>query len=115
MALDELRVLINRLRRLEESDEPDGDRIDELREKISDLLAESDVKVRIKCHFERDVRMDDIEEYDWVIDRLIEDSTVTQEDILVDDIRNDLDCYACWDDVKVTIENENGELLDSFC
>lgn len=114
MALDELRVLLNRLRRLEESEEPDEAKIDELREKIADILAESDVKVRIKCSFEREVRMDDFEEYDWVIDRLVEDSTLTQEDILVDDIRNDLDCYVCWDDIQVTIESEDGEELDSF-
>lgn len=114
MALDELRVLLNRLRRLEESEEPDEAKIDELREKIADLLSESDVKVRLKCSFERDVRMDDFEEYDWVIDRLVEDSTLTQEDILVDDIRNDLDCYVCWDDIQVTIESEDGEELDSF-
>lgn len=114
MALDQLRVLLNRLRRLEESEEPDEAKIDELREKIADLLSESDVKVRIKCSFEREVRMDDFEEYDWVIDKLVEDSTLTQEDFLVWDIRNDLDCYVCWDDIQVTIENENGEELDSF-
>ena len=114
MALDELRVLLNRLRRLEESEEPDEAKIDELREKIADLLSESDVKVRLKCSFEREVRMDDFEEYDWVIDKLVEDSTLTQEDILVDDIRNDLDCYVCWDDIQVTIESEDGEELDSF-
>lgn len=114
MALDQLRVLLNRLRRLEESEEPDEAKIDELREKIAELLSKSDVKVRIKCSFEREVRMDDFEEYDWVIDRLVEDSTLTQEDFLVWDIRNDLDCYVCWDDIQVTIENENGEELDSF-
>lgn len=115
MALDELRVLLNRLRRLEESEEPDQAKIDELRDKISELLCHSDVKVRIKCSFEREVRMDDFDEYDWVIDRLLEDSTVTQEDVLVEDIRNDLDCYVCWDDIQITIESEDGEELDSFC
>lgn len=114
MALDELRVLLNRLRRLKESEEPDDDKIEELREKIADLLSESDVKVIIKCSFEREVRMDDFEEYDWVIDRLVENSTLTQEDLLVDDIRDCLEGYVSWDDIQVTIESEDGEELDSF-
>lgn len=114
MALDELRMLLNRLRRLVESEEPDEAKIGELREKIADLLSVSDVKVRIKCSFEREVRMDDFEEYDWVIDRFIDDPSLTQEDILADDIRDDLSYYVNFEDIYITIEREDGEELDSF-
>lgn len=114
MALDELRILLNKLRRLEENEESDENKIDELRGKIADLLAESDVKVIIKGSFEREARMDDIEEYGWVIDRLVEDSTLTQEDILVDDIRCNLDCYVGWEDVLITVESADGEELDQL-
>lgn len=37
------------------------------------------------------------------------------ETILADDIRNNLDNYVCWDDVTITIEDKNGNELDSFC
>lgn len=114
MAVDELKLLVNRLRRLEEADDRDENKIEELRDKIEDLLSESDAKVIMKCYYEREVRMDEFDDHEWVIDRMVEDSTLTQEDILLGDIQNDVDGYVSWDDINIKIEDENGNELDSF-
>ena len=119
MALDELTLLVNRCRRLQENNEngENDDRIDEIREKIADLLSKSNEKVIIKCSYEREVCMSDFDSddyYDWIIDQLVDDH-MDQEEILTRDIQNNLDRYACWDDVEITIEDKNGNELDSFC
>lgn len=116
MALDRLTLLINRCRRLKESNENgvNDDKIGKLYDEIADLLSESNEKVIIKCSFEREVRMGDFDYYDWIIDKLVDERT-DQETILVDDIRNDPDNYVCWDDITITIEDKNGNELDSFC
>lgn len=114
MAVDELKLLVNRLRRLEESDDPNMDKIEELRDKISDILSESKVKVKVKCSYECEVHMNQFDEYDWVIDRLVDDPTLTQEEILTDDIRTDVDSYVSWANINVIIEDENGKELANF-
>lgn len=114
MAVDELKLLVNRLRRLEESDDPNMDKIEELRDKISDILSESKVKVKVKCSYECEVHMNQFDEYDWVIDRLVNDPTLTQEEILTDDIRTDIDSYVSWANINVIIEDENGKELANF-
>lgn len=114
MAVDELKLLVNRLRRLEESDNPNMDKIEELRDKISDILSESKVKVKVKCSYECEVHMNQFDEYDWVIDRLVDDPTLTQEEILTDDIRTDVDSYVSWANINVIIEDENGKELANF-
>ena len=119
MALDELTLLVNRCRRLQENNEngENDNKIDELREKIADLLSRSDEKVIIKCSCEREVCMSDFgsdDYYDWIIDELINDRK-DQEEILTHDIQANLDRYVCWEDVVITIEDKNGNELDSFC
>lgn len=115
MALDQLRLVLNRIRRLQDSEDPDIEKIGELREQAGELLSESNAKIIMKCHYEREIRMDEIEDNEWVIDRMLDNSTLSQEEILVDDVRDDLDCYVCWDDIEITLEDENGKELDSFC
>lgn len=119
MALDELTLLVNRCRRLQENNEngENDDRIDEIREKIADLLSKSNEKVIIKCSYEREVCMSDFDSddyYDWIIDELVDEHR-DQEEILTDDIRQNLDRYVTWDDIEVIIEDKNGNELDSFC
>lgn len=119
MALDQLTLLINRCRRLKANNEngENDDKLEELYDEIADLLSESKEKVIIKCSYEREVRMGDFDcqdYYDWIIDRLVDERT-DQETILADDIRNNLDNYVCWDDITITIEDKNGNELDSFC
>lgn len=118
MALDELTLLVNRLRRLEENNEDNknDNKIDEIREKIAKLLSNSDKKVIIKCSYDREVCMKDFdkEDYDWIIDELVNTHS-TQEGVLVKDIVYNLDNYVTWDDVLVTIEDENGNEFESFC
>lgn len=114
MAVDELKLLVNRLRRLQESDDPNINKIDELRDKISSILSESKVKVKVKCSYEFEVHMNQFDEYDWIISRLVNDPTLTQEEILIDDIRNDVDDYIDLVDMNVIIEDENGKELDNF-
>lgn len=119
MALDELTLLVNRCRRLQENNEngENDDRIDEIREKIADLLSRSNEKVIIKCSYEREVCMSDFDSddfYDWIIDELV-DGHMNQEEILTHDIQENLDRYVSCDDIKITIEDKNGNELDSFC
>lgn len=119
MALNELTLLINRCRKLQENNEngENEDRIDEIRDKIADLLSESDEKVTITCSYEREVCMKDYysEDYfDWIIDKLV-DTKMSQEEIMVEDIRDNLDSYVTWDDITVTIKDKHGNELDSFC
>lgn len=114
MAINELKLLVNRLRRLEESDDPNMDKIKELRDKISSMLSESKVKVKVKCFYECEVRMNQFDDYDWVIDRLVNDPTLTQEEILTYDIRTDVDNYINWANINFIIEDENGKELDNF-
>ena len=52
--------------------------------------------------------------YDWIIDKLVDEHT-DQETILADNIRDNLDNYVCWDDITITIEDKNGNELNSFC
>ena len=118
MALDRLTLLINRCRRLKESNENgvNDDKIGKLYDEIADLLSESNEKVIIKCSYEREVCMGDFcsSGYsDWMIDQLV-DNHMNQEEVLTNDIRNNLDDYVCWDDINVTIEDKNGNELDSF-
>lgn len=114
MAVDELKLLVNRLRRLEESDDPNMDKIEELRDKISNILSESKVKVKVKCSYECEVHMNQLDDYNWVIDSLVNDPTLTQEELLTNDIRNNTDDYVSWADIGIIIEDENGKELDNF-
>lgn len=119
MALDELTLLVNRCRHLRESNE-DGDnddKIDEIEEKIADILSKSDEKVIIRGSYEKEVRMSDLyypEYFDKVIDYLVDDH-MSQEEILAKDIRYNTSNYVDWDHIKITIEDKNGNELDSFC
>lgn len=118
MTLDKLTLLINRYRRLRDNNE-DGDndnKLENLEDKIADLLSNSDEKVIIKCYCEREVCMSDLpssDYYDWVINNLVDDN-MSQEEILTEDIRNNLDNYITWDDITITIEDKNGKELKSF-
>ena len=118
MALDELILLVNRCRRLQENNENGENdiRIKEIREKIADLLSSSNEKVILKCSYEREVCMGDFDSddfYCWIIDELVNGHR-NQEEILTEDIRENLDRYVSWEDIKVTIEDKNGNELDSF-
>ena len=118
MALDRLTLLINRCRRLKENNEngENEDKLDKLYDEIADLLSKSNEKVIIKCSYEREVCMGDFyhgDYYNWMIDQLV-DNHMDQEEVLTNDIRNNLDSYVCWDDITITIEDKNGNELDSF-
>lgn len=118
MALDELTLLVNRCRRLQESNE-DGnntDKIEEIKEKIVNMLSKSDEKVIIRCSYEREVYMSDLDYqsyYDWVIDYLV-DGHMNQEEILVEDIRYNTSNYIDLHNINITIEDKNGNELYSF-
>ena len=119
MALNKLTLLINRCRRLKANNEngENDDKLEELYDEIADLLSESKEKVIIKCSYEREVCMGDFDcqdYYDWIIDRLV-DEHADPETILVDEISNSLGNYVCLDDITITIEDKNGNELDSFC
>lgn len=119
MALDQLTLLINRCRRLAENNEngENDNKLDELYDEIAELLSRSNEKVVLKCSYEREVCMGDFDSgdyHEWIIDELVY-GHMSREEILTNDIRNSLDNYVCWDDITITIEDKNGNELDSFC
>lgn len=118
MALDELTLLVNRCRRLQENNESgeNTDKIEEIREKIANMLSKSDEKVIIRCSYEREICMSDLDYqsyYDWVIDYLVDDH-MNQEEILAKDIRYNTSNYVDWDNINITIKDKNGNELYSF-
>lgn len=114
MTLDNLRVLLNRLRRLEEDENSSDEKIQDLRKEIADILSGSNAKVKIKASFEREVHMYEFGDYDWIIDTMLEDSTLTQQDIITNDIVNNVEDYVSLDGLDIIIEDENGNELDSL-
>lgn len=118
MALDELTLLINRCRRLQDTNELgcNDDKIGEIRDKIADLLSKSNERVIIKCSYEKEICMGNFfpeDYYDWIIDRLI-DSGKSQVEVLADDIRDDCTNYIDWDDSIITVEDKDGNELHTF-
>lgn len=112
MALDELKLLIDRLRRLIESDDPDEDKIDMLRDKIEDLISISNAKVTVTCTAKKDVMISDLD-YCSVIDDLVDDPTMSLEEIISNYVCSDVSYYIPMDEINVTIYDGNGEELDS--
>lgn len=118
MALNELTVKINKLRRLRDNNE-DGlndDKIDALTEEIKSLLMNNtESKLKIVCYYEAEVSMADIPEYqlEYIIDDMV-DEDKTEEEALLRDIDSDLSNYVTWDDVQVTIQDLKGNVLSVY-
>lgn len=116
MALDKLTLLINRVRRLEENNENGelDDKIDELRDKISDLISDSGVIIKVKVFYEREVSASDFDaDNSWIIDEMVEKKK-SLEEILSDDVMNNARDYVCWEDLHIVTEDSDGNEIDEY-
>lgn len=116
MALDKLTLLINRVRRLEENNENGelDDKIDELREQISDLISDSGVTIKVKAFYEREVSASDFDsDNGWIIDEMVERKK-SLEEILSDDVMNNARDYICWEDLCIVTEDSDGNEIDEY-
>jgi hypothetical protein len=112
MALDELTLLINRCRRLTEDNDNDytTDKIEELRNKIYDLLKKSNEKVIVKGYSKDEVSIEDFD-YDDIIEALIDHPGTTVRDYMIYSINETPGDYIYGYD-KIIIEDTNGKELD---
>lgn len=122
MALDKVRLLVNKIRRLSDSNE-DGEndsKIDALYEELYKEIENSNIKVRLVAKIDKVIPLNEVDNWEeWLVDNLIEDeddSSVTE--IFARDIcRNggdDLSYYIDLDeDVEAHVYDENGKEICS--
>lgn len=118
MALDKVRLLVNKIRRLSNSNEngENNSKIDALYEELYNEIEDADIKVRLVAKVDKVISLNDVDNWsEWLVDRLIEDendpSTI---EVLAEDIcRNGddgLSYYIDLDrDVEAHVYDENGK------
>lgn len=110
MALDQLTILVNRYRRLAEAEDPDESAIDSAYEAIEDYLRNNNKRFIIRASAEVEINTSELGDYDWLIDRLVEERQ-TIDEAMAADFEYDCTTYIGWDDVHLSIEDENGKKL----
>lgn len=113
MALDQLTILVNKCRRLREAEEPDELAIDAAYEAIENYLRENNKRFIIRASAEVEVNTSEMEDYAWIIDRLVNDRQ-TLDDAIAEDFEDDCSYYISWDDIHLILEDENGKKLSSL-
>lgn len=119
MALDKVRLLVNKIRRLRESNE-DGEndsKLDNFYEELSNEIERSNIKVRLVAKVDKTVCLNEVDNWgEWLIDRLIEDekNDPSPTEILAEDICQNGDdgllYYIDLDkDVEAHVYDENGK------
>lgn len=120
MALDKIRLLVNKIRRLSESND-DGEndsKLDDLYEELNDEIEKADIKVRLVAKVDRIVSLNEVDNWEeWLVDRLIEDdeNDPSPAEILADDIcRSGDDGLSYYidmedDDIEAHVYDENGK------
>ena len=120
MALDKIRLLVNKIRRLSESND-DGEndsKLDDLYEELNDEIEKADIKVRLVAKVDRIVSLNEVDNWEeWLVDRLIEDdeNDPSPAEILADDIyRSGYDGLSYYidmedDDIEAHVYDENGK------
>lgn len=114
MALDKIRLIVNKIRRLNESnkDGVNDSKLDDLYEELSNEIEKADIKVRLVTKVDKVISLNDTDNWqEWLIDNLIEsEDDDSPTDIFTKDICDDLRYYVDLDsDVEVYIYNENGK------
>ena len=110
MALDQLTLLVNKYRRLRDAEEPNESAIDAAYEAIEDYLRKNNKRFIIRATAEVEFDTSEMEDYEWIIDRLVDDRQ-TLDDAIAEDFKNDCSYYISWDDIHLTLEDENGKKL----
>lgn len=122
MALDKVRLLVNKIRRLGDSNE-DGEndsKIDSLYEELYKEIENSNIKVRLVAKIDKVIPLNEVDNWEeWLVDNLIEDeddSSVTE--IFARDIcRNGSDGLSYYidldEDVEAHVYDENGKEICS--
>lgn len=116
MALDKVRILVNRLNRLYEKEYYSYEEEEKLQDEIATELQNSDKKVVVKCSLEREVCIKDLGQetiYNHIIPKLCDDGA-DQEAALAETITEYVDDFICWRDIEVVIEDKNGKELERF-
>ena len=116
MALDNVRLLINKIRRLNNlNDNGEYDlKLDDLYKELNKEIEASDVKVKVVIKVEKEIKLENIDNWeDWLVDNLIEDYyDSSPEDLIAKDIENDLSYYIDFDEESdITVYNKNGKKI----
>lgn len=119
MALDKVRLLVNKIRRLNESNEngENNSKLDDLYEELNNEIERSNIKVRLVAKVDRMVYLNEVDNWEeWLIDRLIEDeeNDPSPTEILAEDICRSSDDGLSYyidmdDDIEAHVYDENGK------
>lgn len=119
MALDKVRLLVNKIRRLDESNEngENNSKLDDLYEELNNEIERSNIKVRLVAKVDRMVYLNEVYNWEeWLIDRLVEDeeNDPSPTEILAEDIcqisNDSLSYYIDIDnDIEAHVYDENGK------
>lgn len=122
MALDKVRLLVNKIRRLKDSNE-DGEndsKIDALYEELYKEIENSNIKVRLVAKIDKIIYLNDTDNWEeWLVDNLIEseDDQSTIEVFAEDICRNGDDGLSYYidlnEDVEAHVYDENGKEICS--
>lgn len=90
MALDKIRLLVNKIRRLDDSNEngENDSKIDDLYEELTDELEKANITVKLVAKVEKEISLNDVDNWEeWFVDRLVEsEEDLSPIEILAEDI-----------------------------
>lgn len=120
MALDKVRLLVNKIRRLSEintNGEYDS-KLDELYEELNNEIESSDVTVKIVAKVEKEVHLNEVDNWEeWLVDNLINDENDSSPtELLARDICRDGEdgflYYVDTDcDFDINVYDKNGKKI----
>ena len=121
MELDKVRLLVNKIRRLSETND-DGEndsKLDDLYDELYDEIEKSNITVKIVAKMEREVNLNDVDNWEeWLVDGLIESKDDSSPaELLAKDICNDNDSFVYYVnvdcDLDVNVYDQNGKKICS--
>lgn len=121
MELDKVRLLVNKIRRLSETND-DGEndsKLDDLYDELCDEIEKSNITVKIVAKMEREVNLNDVDNWEeWLVDGLIESKDDSSPaELLAKDICNDNDSFVYYVnvdcDLDVNVYDQNGKKIYS--
>ena len=121
MELDKVRLLVNKIRRLSETND-DGEndsKLDDLYDELCDEIEKSNITVKIVAKMEREVNLNDVDNWDeWLVDGLIESKDDSSPaELLAKDICDDYDSFVYYVnvdcDLDVNVYDQNGKKIYS--
>lgn len=110
MEIDQLTVLVNRYRRLKEAEEPNESALEKAYDDIVDYLQNNNRRFIVRASAEVEFNTSEDSDFDWLIDYLVDDR-MTLDEAIAEDFKNDCSNYIGWDDIHLSIENEDGKEL----